>query len=50
MAPALELLKLFTELAGKSGDEPVAIFALEVGRYQVRIHRERGQTGINDIQ
>ncbi len=50
MALALEIMKLFTKLTGKRGDELIAIFALEVGRYQVRIHSERGQTGINDIQ
>src|SRR4030095_928780 len=50
MTFALENLKLFTELIGKHGDELIAIFALEVGRYQGRIHSERGQRGIDDIQ
>jgi hypothetical protein len=50
MAPALQVMKSLAKLIGKSGDEPIAIFAHEVGRYQVRIYRERGQGGINDVQ
>jgi hypothetical protein len=49
MALALEIVKPLTKLIGKSGDELIAIFAHEVGRYQVRIYSERGQTRINYI-
>src|SRR6476620_11745743 len=50
MTLALEITKLFTKLIGKSADELITIFALEVGRYQVRIHSKRWRPGISDIQ
>ena len=49
MAFALEIREPLTKLVGKRGDELIAIFAREVGCYQVRIYSERWQTGINDI-